>query len=131
MPSRASTRPIASLMTDVASDMAYLVQTEFRLARAEVAEKATMAANAGVFLAAGAAVLILGLAALLFDIARWLAVAGLPYEWALLLVALVTLVVGGVLVLAGMNRMKAEALIPNRTLAQVREDYVVAKEHVG
>ena len=39
MATRETTRPIVSVMTHVASDLAYLVQTEFRLARAGIGEK--------------------------------------------------------------------------------------------
>ena len=81
-------------MTHVASDLAYLVQTEFRLARAEMGEKLSVASNAGAYLAAGGVVALGGLIALLFDIARWITVAGLSYEWSLLIVALVALAIG-------------------------------------
>ena len=67
MPTRETTRPIVSLMTHVASDLAYLVQTEFRLARAEMGEKLSVASNAGAYLAAGGVVALGGLIALLFD----------------------------------------------------------------
>jgi hypothetical protein len=40
-------------VTHVASDLAYLVQTEFRLARAEISEKLSDASNAAVYLALG------------------------------------------------------------------------------
>ena len=79
--------PIVSLMTDVASDLAYLVQTEFRLARAEMGEKLSAASNAGAYLGIGAAIGLAGFIVLLLDIARWITVAGLPYEWSLLIVA--------------------------------------------
>lgn len=130
MPIKESTRPLASVMTQVASDLAYLVQTEFRLARAEIGEKLSAASNAGVYLAIGAVFALSGLIALLFDIAQWIAVAGLPYEWALLIVAVAALAIGAALGVAGAGRLKGSALVPNRTLEQVREDYVVAKEHV-
>ena len=87
MTTRETTRPIVSLMTHVASDLAYLVQTEFRLARAEMGEKLSAASNAGVYLALGGVVALGGFIALLFDIAHWIAVAGLSYEWSLLIVA--------------------------------------------
>ena len=48
MVARETSRPLVSLMTHVASDLAYLVQTEFRLARAEVGEKFATVSNAGV-----------------------------------------------------------------------------------
>ena len=125
-----TSRPIVSLMTHVASDLAYLVQTEFRLARAELSEKLSAASNAGVYLALGAAFALSGLIVLLLDIARWLAVAGLAYEWGLLIVAVVALLVGGLAAMAGVQRLKSSNFVPDRTLEQVREDYAVAKEHM-
>ena len=88
-------------MTHVASDLAYLVQTEFRLARAEMGEKLSAASNAGVYLGLGGVIALGGFIALLFDIARWITVAGLAYEWSLLIVALVALAIGAVLAMAG------------------------------
>ena len=60
MATRETTRPIVSLMTHVASDLAYLVQTEFRLARAEIGEKLSMASNAGAYLGAGGVIALAG-----------------------------------------------------------------------
>ena len=130
MATRETTRPIVSLMTHVASDLAYLVQTEFRLARAEMGEKLSALSNAGVYLAAGGVIALGGLIALLFDIANWITVAGLAYEWSLLIVALVALVIGAVLATVGVGRLRGTAFTPNRTIEQMREDIVVAKEHV-
>jgi uncharacterized membrane protein YqjE len=130
MPIREMTRPLVSVMTHVASDLAYLVQTEFRLARAEMSEKLSAVTNAGTYVAIGGVIALTGLIALVFDIATWLVVAGMPYEWALLLVAVVVLAIGGGLVMFGVKMLKRTALVPNRTLEQVREDYAVAKEHV-
>jgi uncharacterized membrane protein YqjE len=130
MPIRETTRPIASVVTHVASDLAYLVQTEFRLARAELGEKLSAASNAGVYLALGGVIALAGLIVLLFDIAHWITVAGLAYPWSLLIVAAVTLALGAVLAMAGAAKLKGSALAPKRTLRQVREDYVVTKEHV-
>ncbi len=130
MATRETSRPIVSLMTHVASDLAYLVQTEFRLARAEMGEKLSSASSAGVYLALGGVVALGGFIALLFDIAHWIAAAGLSYEWSLLIVALVALAIGAAVAMAGMARLRGSAFVPNRTLEQVREDYVVAKEHV-
>jgi len=130
MATKESSRPIASLMTHVASDLAYLLQTEFRLARAEIGEKMSAASNAGVYLALGGAIALAGFVALLFDIASWINRAGLSYPWSLLIVAAVTLAIGGALAMMGVGRLKGSALVPNRTLEQMREDYVAAKEHV-
>jgi Putative Actinobacterial Holin-X, holin superfamily III len=130
MATKETTLPIVSVMTQVASDLAYLVQTEFRLARAEMGEKLSMASNAGAYLGAGGVIALAGLIVLLFDIAQWITIAGLPYQWSLLIVALVTLAVAAVLGMAGVARMRGAASAPKRTIEQIREDYVVAKEHV-
>ena len=130
MPTRDSTRPLVSVVTHVASDLAYLVQTEIRLARAEIGEKLSAVSNAGTYLAVAGVIALCGLMVLLFDIAQWLAVAGMPLEWGLLIVAIVTLAIGGMLAIIGVNRLKGSALVPTRTLEQMREDYAVAKEHV-
>ena len=53
MATKETTRPLVSLMTHVASDLAYLVQSEFRLARAELGEKLSAASNAGAYLGIG------------------------------------------------------------------------------
>jgi hypothetical protein len=117
-------------MTNVASDLAYLVQTEFRMARAELGEKVSAASNAGVYLAVGGVIALGGFIALLFDIASWINAAGLSYAWSLLIVAVIALGIGAALTMVGVNRLKGSALVPNRTLEQMREDYAVAKEHV-
>lgn len=129
-PTRAPARPIASLMTNVAADLGYLVQTELRLAKAEIVEKFSKASNAAVCLAVGGVFALGGFIALLFDIARWIARSGLAYEWSLLIVAAVALAIGAALAMVGVSRLKAPALLPERTLGQVREDYAVAKEHI-
>ena len=127
---REASRPILSLVSEVGSDFAYLVQTEFRLARAEMGEKVASFAGAGVWLAIGALLGLAGLIVLLFDAARWITVAGLPAEWSLLVVAVVALVAGGLTVMAGVSRLRSSELVPNRTLEQMREDYETAREHV-
>ena len=127
---RETARPIASLMIKVASDLGYLVQTELRLAKAEIAEKLSKTSNAVVYLAVGGVFALGGFIALLFDIARWIARSGLAYEWSLLIVAAVTLAIGAAFAMIGVSRLKAPAFLPERTLGQVREDYGVAKEHI-
>ena len=44
--------------------------------------------------------------------------------------ALLALAICAVLAMVGINRLKGAAFVPNRTLEQMREDIVVAKEHV-
>ncbi len=131
MATRETTRPLVSLMTHVASDLAYLVQTEFRLARAEIGEKLSSASNAAVYLGIGGVIALAGFIVLLFDIAQWITVAGLavcmePVDRRPRLARDRRRAGDG-----GRRSNEAEpTLVPSRTLEQVREDYVVAKEHV-
>ena len=130
MDARNAPVPLVSLVTQLGSDFAYLLQTEIRMARAELSERLSAAASAGAYVAAAAVLLLSGFIVLLVDIARWLEVAGLFYPWSLLLVAIVALAAGGALAFVGVGRLKESSLVPQRTLEQMREDFTVAKDHV-
>ena len=131
MATRDSSRPLASVMTQVVSDLAFLLQTEFRLARAEVGEKMSQAANGAMFLGIAAVLSLAGLFVLLLAAVRWLEIAGMPDQWGYLLVGVVTLGAGVLLAMKGVNNFKASSLKPDRTIEQLRADYSVAKEHVS
>lgn len=115
-------KPITSVFTAVVSEVAYLLQTEIRLARAEIAENFKRAANGGVLIAIAGVLLFAALLLLLLAAVRWLEVAGLPTEWGLLIVGGVTALIGGVLAAVGVTNLKRTALIPERTIEQVRSD---------
>jgi Putative Actinobacterial Holin-X, holin superfamily III len=125
-----STRPLASLFTDTVAELTNLFQTEIRLVRAEMNEKLSKVANSGVLIGAGAVVMLPAVFILLLAIVRWLAVAGLPEHWGLTLVGLVVAALGVVLLMKGINNLKGSALVPRRTIEQVRADISVAKEQV-
>jgi len=131
MSARESARPLTSLFTDTISDLTNLFQTEIRLVRAEMNEKISRVANSGALIAAGAIVMLPAVFVLMLAIVRWLAVAGLPEQWGLTLVGLVVAAAGGGLVWKGINNLKASALVPQRTIRQVRADLAVAKEQVS
>jgi hypothetical protein len=117
-------------MTQVFSDAAYLLQTEIRLARAEIGEKLSRAASGGILIGIGAVLLLPGIFVLLLSVVRWLQVAGVPEQWGLLLVGAVTVGIGVALAVAGANSLKGSALVPERTIQQLGADVSVAKEHV-
>jgi hypothetical protein len=131
MSARQSTRPLTSLFTDTISELTNLFQTEIRLVRAEMNEKFSRLANSGVLIAAGAIVMLPAVFILLLAIVRWLAVAGLPEHWGLLLVGLAVAGLGAALLMKGINNLKGTALVPRRTIEQVRQDFAVAKEQVS
>src|SRR5947209_5724447 len=118
MATRDSSRSLTSLLTHVVSEVAYLLQTEIRLARAEMSEKLAAAANGGVLLGAAAALLLPAVLMLLLDITRWIEIAGLPDQWGLLIVGVVAALAGLLLAVAGARRLKRSALVPRRTLEQ-------------
>ena len=125
-----STRPLASLFTDVVSELSHLFQTEIRLVRAEMNEKVSRVANSGALIGAGAVVMLPAVFILLLAVVRWLEVAGLPEQWGLLIVGVVVAALGAVMLMKGLNNLKGSALVPQRTIEQVRADFSVAKEQV-
>jgi uncharacterized membrane protein YqjE len=128
MATRDQDHPVTSLITSVINEITHLMQTEFRLARAEVSEKVAQLSNGGILLGVGAVILLPGLTLLGFAIVHWLIVAGLAQEWAFTAVAVVVLLIGGGLVMAGINALRASSLMPERTIDQVRADFSIAKE---
>jgi len=125
-----STRPLTSLFTETVAEVTHLFQTEIRLVRAELNEKLSRAANSGVLIAAGGVVMIPAVFILLLAIVRWLAVAGLPEQWGLTLVGLAVAGAGAGLLMKGINNLKGSALVPRRSMEQVRADLSMAKEQV-
>ena len=130
MSTRDTEHPVTSLLTTVVGEITHLLQTELRLARAEVREKITQLSNGGMMIGAGAVLILPGLVILLLAVVRWLVIAGLPEEWGLTLVAVLVLAIGAGLAIAGINALKASSLVPERTIDQVRADFSIAKEQV-
>jgi hypothetical protein len=125
-----STRPLASLFTDLISEVTQLFQSEIRLVRAEMNEKVSRVANSGALIGAGAVVMLPAVFILLLAIVRWLEVAGLSEQWGLLIVGVVVAALGALLLMKGLNNLKGSALVPQRTIEQVQADFSVAREHV-
>jgi uncharacterized membrane protein YqjE len=128
MATRDTTHPITALLARVGSEIAYLLQTEIRLAKTELSEKLGRIAGAGIKIGAGGVLVLAGLIVLLLAIVQWLAVAGLPYEWGLLIVGGAVLVAGVVLLMSGSRDMKGSALVPQRTLDQLKADLSIMKD---
>ena len=128
MLTRDTNRPLASILSGLVSEVAYLVQTEIRLARAEFGEKLHAAGYGGKLIGIAAIPLVAGLTLLLLAAARWLEIAGMPIEWGLLVLGAAAFIVGVVLAVAGSNSLEGTTLVPERTLEQVRADLSIARE---
>jgi len=124
-------RPIVQLLADVVNEVTGLLQTELRLVRVEMSEKLSKLANGGVLIGVAAALIIAGLGIAFLAVTEWLVVAGMTREWALTLVAVVALAVGGLFAMRGVAKIKETELVPERSLHHVREDIHTIKDHVS
>jgi uncharacterized membrane protein YqjE len=102
-------------------DLGDLIHTELELLRAEISEKLTLTAWSASLIGAGAALLVATLVLLLQAAIGALVALGLPWLAAILIVAAVTVVLGGILVFWGLNNL-AHRLAPTKTIAQVQKD---------
>ena len=119
---------VVTLLTAAISQSADLVQTEFRLARAEVSEK-LVALRAGLMLIVlGAIFLIAALGMVLQALVSVLIANGVSPPVAILIVAGGAAIIGIVLFLTGQKRLAPEELIPDRTLTSLTRDGRMMKE---
>ena len=106
------------------------MRNELQLARAEITVKASEAMSAVGLLVGAGLFLIPALVLLLMALAAWIEELGTISSIAHLIAGAVGLVIGGILARIGMNRLKANPLVPKRTLEQLQRDVAAAKEHV-
>jgi uncharacterized membrane protein YqjE len=126
-----SRRPgVVTLVTAAISQSADLVQTEFRLARAEVSEKLAALRVGLALMVVGAIFLIVALGMVLQALVSVLVAGGMSPPAAILLVAGGAAVIGLVLFLMGQKRLSAEELVPDRTLTSLSRDSRMMKETV-
>lgn len=123
-------RSVPELFTDALNQFSKLVRNELQLARKELSFKAGEAMTAvGVLFCAGL-FLIPALVELLAALAAWMEELGTGRPVAHLIAGAVGLVIVAILGGIGMNRLKANALVPERTLNQIQQDVAAAKEHM-
>jgi Putative Actinobacterial Holin-X, holin superfamily III len=124
-------RSIADIFTDVVNQFTTLLGKEGQLARAEISEKITQVAVALGLIVGGSVLITPALVILLQAGVSALITNNIIGEpWAPLIVGGVVLVIGIILLLVGMSRLRAEALVPNKTLQQIQSDVRVAKQQV-
>jgi hypothetical protein len=113
----------------LASDVQDLVRGELALARAEIDQKVDGFITAGVSIIGGALVAFAGLVVLLEAVAAVLTF-WLPAWASLLIVGAIIVLVGGLISRAALARLSLKKLTPERTVASLRSDARIIKEHV-
>jgi hypothetical protein len=125
---RNDARSISRLLGDAFEQLSHLVQTEIRLARAELADKAAQAGMGVGLLAGGLLFMIPALVLLLIAFALFLTGLGLSPVTAHLLAGLAGAVIAGILIMLGLARLMPSSLTPDTTIRQVQKDIAAAKE---
>jgi xanthine/uracil permease len=126
-------RSLRTLLSDLWRQTSTLIADEIELAKAEMNEKASQVGSGVASIATGGAILLAGLIVLLFAAVAALALV-LPEEsapWlAPLIVGGVVMLIGAAVLASGRRALRAESLKPTRTIASIRRDATMAKEHV-
>jgi len=125
---RTDARSISRLLGDAFEQLSQLVQTEIRLARAELADKAVQAGMGVGLLAGGLVFMIPALVLVLIALALFLTGFGLSPPAAHLIAGLAGAAISGVLIMVGLGRLKPSSLTPDTTIRQVQKDIAAARE---
>lgn len=122
-------RSLSGLFVTALTQLSLLAQTEIRMARVEIGQKVTTVGVAIGLIGAAAVFAIPGLTLLLFAAAAWLTGYGLSVAAADAIVGAGALVLTGLLMVMGLNRLRGQTFKPQRTLVELQRDAAVAKEH--
>src|SRR4051812_7762229 len=119
-------RSIPEIITDLLGQFPTLVRKETQLARAEISEKITQMGVGIALIAGGAVLLIPALVILLEAGVAALEQAGFDPAVSALIAGGGALLIGIVLLMVGISRLKAENLVPQKTIHQFQEDASMA-----
>jgi putative superfamily III holin-X len=125
-----NTRSVSQLFSDALNQLSALLRNELQLARKELSLKASEAMTAVGFLVGAGLFLVAVLVELLTALAAWMQELGTGPALAHLIAAGVGLLIVALLGGIGMNRLKANSPVPERTFNQFQQDVAAAKEHV-
>src|SRR3954447_21518060 len=127
-----NTRSVPDVVGDLFSQFTTLMRKEAQLARAEVSENIAVVGR-GLGMIIGAAVLLIPALVILLQagVAAITEKYGVASYWSSLIVGGVTLVVGIVTASIGSRRLTSENIMPKRTVHQLQQDALVAKQQVS
>ena len=121
---------IPDLLRQLVDDGNHLVRTEIKLAKAELRQNVAAAAKGAVGIAIGA-VLALGAVFTLLGAAVAFLTPLVGAGWAAVIVGVGALVIGGLLIMSGINKLKVSSLAPDRTVDSVKHDAQAIRGSVG
>jgi len=125
---RSDAHSISRLLGDAVEQLSHLIQTEIRLARAELADKATRAGIGVGLLFGGLLLMVPALVLFLIALALVFIQVGLSPIAAHFLAGLAGAAASGLLIVMGLGRLKPSGLTPDTTIRQVQKDIAAAKE---
>ena len=121
MAERKDERSLGELLAELSRETGQLVRKEVELATTEMTAKARRAGAAVAVAAAGGALVHAGLLVLLAAIVIGLAQVGMPAWLSALIVALVTMIVGYVLVNRGLAQLRRTSVAPTQAIESLKE----------
>ena len=124
------TRSIPEIFTDLMAQLTTLFRKESQLARAELSDKIGQVAGALALIIGGAVLLIPALVVLLEAAVGVLVEEGIAAPWSALIVGGCALAIGLILLMIGASRLKADQLVPSRTIFKLQRDATVAKQQM-
>ncbi len=130
MDTREESRGVGDLLGDLGRQVSTLVRKEMDLARVELTSNIRRFSRGAAMVGAGSVVLYAGLLVLLAAIVFALIEAGMDGWLAALIVAVVTLAIGGVLLWMGVKQIQNTEMAPKQTAETVRENVEFVKEQM-
>ena len=121
-------RPFVYLLQEIGARFSDLVDSETRLVRAEMAEKARHACVGSGLLVAAALIGVVALIMVAMASATGLTRLGIERGWSELIVAAIALLLAGVLAAWGVSDIRSATTGPRRAINQFRRDLAAAKE---
>ena len=121
---------LGDLFRQLAQDSATLVRQEMALAKAEMTANLKAAARDATMVAVGGGVALLGGLVLILFLVLVIGDALNEYWAGALVVGLLFLIIGGVLAMGALKRLKHDSLTPARTIDTLKEDKQWAQSEI-
>ncbi len=121
-------RSTAGILADLFAQFSALIRQESELIRVEMSEKAGQVGTGLTLAVAGAVLVIPAIVILLQAAVQGLEQTGLASYWASLAIGGGVVLIGVVLLMVGLNRLRAENLVPKKSIHQLQESVTMARQ---